>query len=60
MLWIEKNDHKVRYFPTITTRERYFKKDPYNGPDKGEQMKTQFYALQANKEANPDENSGKL
>ena len=60
MLWIEKNDHKVRYCPTISSRGREVKQDPCDGTSVGEQNKNFFYVLQANKEVNPDEGAGKL
>ncbi|TMW91575.1 hypothetical protein EJD97_014155 [Solanum chilense] len=50
-----KNDHKVRYCPTIATRGRDVRQAPYNGLTVGEQNKNRFYILQDIKEANPDE-----
>ncbi|XP_049359583.1 uncharacterized protein LOC125824280 [Solanum verrucosum] len=55
-----KNDHKVRDCPTLTARRREAKQASHGGPNLDDQKKTRFYALQANKEANPNGGAGKL
>ena len=53
-----KNDHKVRYCPTIESRGREAKQVPPNSPDVGAPKRNRFYCLQA--KANPDEEIDKL
>ena len=54
-----KNDHKVRDCPNIVAKGRNARQAPYSGPSVDGQARNRFYALQANKEANPDEGAGK-
>ncbi|XP_049358703.1 uncharacterized protein LOC125823359 [Solanum verrucosum] len=54
-----KNDHKVRDCPNIVAKGRNARQAPHSGPSVDGQARNHFYALQANKEANPDEGAGK-
>ncbi|XP_049414705.1 uncharacterized protein LOC125877459 [Solanum stenotomum] len=54
-----KNDHKVRDCPNNVSKGRNARQAPYSGPSVDGQSRNRFYALQANKEANPDEGAGK-
>uniref|UniRef100_M1DWB2 Gag-pol polyprotein n=1 Tax=Solanum tuberosum TaxID=4113 RepID=M1DWB2_SOLTU len=58
LLSAPKNLHKVGDCPTLTARGREAKEESHGGPNLGDQKKTRFYALQANKKANPDEGAG--
>ena len=53
------NYHILRDCATNSSKEREAKKNPYNGPSVCEQKNNCFYALQAHKEANPNESVGK-
>ncbi|XP_049368646.1 uncharacterized protein LOC125833527 [Solanum verrucosum] len=53
-----KNDHKVRDCPNIVAKGRNARQAPYSGPSVDGQARNRFYALQANKEANPDKGTG--
>ncbi|XP_049405170.1 uncharacterized protein LOC125868583 [Solanum stenotomum] len=54
-----KNDHKVRDCPYNVSKGRNARQTPYSGPSVDGQARNRFYALQANKEANPDEGADK-
>ncbi|XP_049364272.1 uncharacterized protein LOC125829037 [Solanum verrucosum] len=54
-----KNDHKVRNCPNIVAKGRNARQAPYSGPSVDGQARNRFYAIQANKEANPDGGAGK-
>ncbi|XP_049399709.1 uncharacterized protein LOC125863730 [Solanum stenotomum] len=54
-----KNDHKVRDCLNNASKGRNARQDPYSGPNVDGQARNHFYALQTNKEANPDEGAGK-
>ncbi|KAK4713360.1 hypothetical protein R3W88_019267 [Solanum pinnatisectum] len=56
-----KNDHKVKYCPTLTSRGREAKQASKDGTVPIPPNYGRFYALQANKDkdANPDESTGK-
>ena len=49
----------MRDCPYNVSKGRNARKTPYSGPSVDGQARNRFYALQANKEANPDEGAGK-
>ena len=49
----------MRDCPNIVAKGRNARQAPYSCPSVDGQARNRFYALQANKEVNPDEGAGK-